>query len=120
MRDKPSEHNPSVREVVLVQRCEMVQLCPLDNDLEDFITFKFDRAGKKAGEAINASGIQMIREKMTIKTGHQPYTKQDVYTSNLYPLTIGNLMVAAMNTVAEMGVLVINGDIIKIVTSQTR
>lgn len=118
LRDKLSERNPSVREVV--QRCEMVQLCPLDNDLEDFITFKFDRAGKKAGEVIDTSGIQMIREKMTVKTGRQPYTGQDVYTSNLYPLAIGNLMVAAMNTAAEIGVPVINGDIIKIVTSQTR
>ena len=118
LRDKLSERNPSVREVV--QRCEMVQLCPLDNDLADFLAFKFERAGRKVSDVIDDSGIQMIREKMTVKIGRHPHTGRDVYASNLYPLAIGNLMIAAMNTAAEMGAPVINGDIIKNLKSQTR
>lgn len=118
LRDTLSGRNLSVREVV--QRCERVQLCPLDNDLEDFLRFKFERAGKNVSEVIETSGIQMIREKMTVKTGRHPHTGRDVYASNLYPLAIGNLMIAAMNTAAEMGVPVINGDLIKHITSQMR
>ncbi|EGL6630130.1 AAA family ATPase [Salmonella enterica] len=106
LRDKLSERRASVREVV--QRCELVQLEPLNNDLEAFLAFKLTRAGKKPEEILDASAIPAIMEKMTSRDN-----KGNVVSSILYPLAIGNLMIAAMNAAAEIGVPVVNGDIIK-------
>lgn len=104
--DKLSERRASVREVV--QRCELVQLEPLNNDLEAFLAFKLTRAGKKLEEILDASAIPAIMEKMTSRDN-----KGNIISSTLYPLAIGNLMIAAMNAAAEIGVPVVNGDIIK-------
>lgn len=104
--DKLSERRASVREVV--QRCELVQLEPLNNDLDAFLAFKLTRAGKKPEEILDASAIPEIVSRMTTRDG-----KGNVVSSTLYPLAIGNLMIAAMNAAAEIGVPVINGDIIK-------
>ncbi|EEF5709678.1 AAA family ATPase [Salmonella enterica] len=104
--DKLSERRASVREVV--QRCELVQLEPLNNDLEAFLAFKLTRAGKKTEEVLDASAIPAIVSRMTTRDN-----KGNVVSSILYPLAVGNLMIAAMNAAAEIGVPVVNGDIIK-------
>ncbi|EAZ4078292.1 hypothetical protein B9W89_14410 [Salmonella enterica] len=104
--DKLSERRASVREVV--QRCELVQLEPLNNDLEAFLAFKLTRAGKKLEEVLDASAIPAIVSRMTTRDN-----KGNVVSSILYPLAVGNLMIAAMNAAAEIGVPVVNGDIIK-------
>ncbi|ECQ8661042.1 AAA family ATPase [Salmonella enterica] len=104
--DKLSERRASVREVV--QRCELVQLEPLNNDLEAFLAFKLTRAGKKPEEVLDASVIPAIVSRMTTRDN-----KGNVVSSILYPLAVGNLMIAAMNAAAEIGVPVVNGDIIK-------
>jgi type II secretory pathway predicted ATPase ExeA len=118
LRDKLSERNASVREVV--QRCEMIHLTALDNDLEAFLAFKFERAGCDVNGVIDESGMQMIRQKMTVKVGRNPKTGSDITASNLYPLAIGNLMIAAMNEAAELGVPVVNGEIIKNLNTHIR
>ncbi|EAO8179797.1 hypothetical protein AHV57_02720 [Salmonella enterica] len=118
LRDKLSERSASVREVV--QRCEMVRLEPLGDDLEAFLAFKFDRVGRKVSEFIDESGVQAIRAKMTVKVGRNPDTGADVFASNLYPLAIGNLMVAAINEAAAIGVPVVNGDVIKNINPHIR
>ncbi|ELW8656114.1 AAA family ATPase [Salmonella enterica] len=118
LRDKLSERNASVREVV--QRCEMVRLEPLGDELEAFLAFKFERAGRKVSEFIDESGIQAIHNKMTVKVGRNPDTGADVFASNLYPLAIGNLMVAAINEAAAIGVPVVNGDVIKNINPHIR
>ncbi|EDV3148425.1 AAA family ATPase [Salmonella enterica subsp. enterica] len=104
--DKLSERRASVREVV--QRCELVQLEPLNNDLEAFLAFKLTRVGKKPEEVLDASAIPAIVSRMTTRDN-----KGNVVSSILYPLAVGNLMIAAMNAAAEIGVPVVNGDIIK-------
>lgn len=104
--DKLSERRASVREVV--QRCELVQLEPLNNDLEAFLAFKLTRAGKKPEEVLDDSAIPAIVSRMTTCDD-----KGNVVSSILYPLAVGNLMIAAMNAAAEIGVPVVNGDIIK-------
>ncbi|EAP2898897.1 AAA family ATPase [Salmonella enterica] len=104
--DKLSERRASVREVV--QRCELVQLEPLNNDLKAFLAFKLTRAGKKPEEVLDASAIPAIVSRMTTRDN-----KGNVVSSILYPLAVGNLMIAAMNAAAEIGVPVVNGDIIK-------
>ncbi|EIY1731536.1 AAA family ATPase [Salmonella enterica subsp. enterica serovar Newport] len=104
LRDKLSERNASVREVV--QRCELIQLEPLNNDLDAFLAFKFERAGKPLTEVLDNSGIQAIHDKLTRSQGGR------ITASLLYPLAIGNLVIAAMNAAADIGVPLVNKDVI--------
>lgn len=102
---KLSERNPDVREVV--QRIEIAELQPVSAaNLEDFLKFRLGRAGRKVEEVIDRSGIQAIAERLSM-------TGNDGPRSLLYPLAIGNLMVAAMNLAARVGEPVITGNVIK-------
>ncbi|AZD92023.1 MULTISPECIES: ExeA family protein [Pseudomonas] len=106
---KLSERNADVREVV--QRCERVTLAPIEGSrLEEFLRFRFDRAGKAMGEVIDASGIQALAERLS-----QPSRRggRDENVSLLYPLAIGNLVIAAMNLAAQLGVPMITADVVK-------
>ncbi|MZH97313.1 ExeA family protein [Dickeya dianthicola] len=102
---KLSERNMEVREVV--QRCEVVELLPLDNSLEEFLTFKLARAGKKLADIIDASAIDAIRARLS----NQLAGRKSV--SLLYPLAVSNLVIAAMNLAADIGVPVVNADVVK-------
>ncbi|MBP2848731.1 ExeA family protein [Dickeya oryzae] len=102
---KLSERNMEVREVV--QRCEVVELLPLDNSLEDFLTFKLARAGKKLADIIDASAIDAIRARLSNQLGGRKSV------SLLYPLAVSNLVIAAMNLAADIGVPVVNADVVK-------
>lgn len=103
---KLSERNMEVREVV--QRCEVVELLPLDNALEDYLQFKFARAGKKLAEVLDSSAIDAIRARLSNQVGGRKSI-----VSLLYPLAVGNLLIAAMNLAAEIGVPVVNADVVK-------
>ncbi|EPA9110283.1 AAA family ATPase [Serratia liquefaciens] len=103
---KLSERNQEVREVV--QRCEVVELLPLDTRLEEFLTFKFDRAGKSVKEVLDASATDAIRARLSNNIGGRKGV-----VSLLYPLAVSNLTIAAMNLAAQIGVPVVNADVIK-------
>ncbi|WP_263063017.1 ExeA family protein [Dickeya dadantii] len=102
---KLSERNMEVREVV--QRCEVVELLPLDNSLEEFLTFKLARAGRKLADIIDASAIDAIRARLSNQLGGHKSV------SLLYPLAVSNLVIAAMNLAADIGVPVVNADVVK-------
>ncbi|NPE59260.1 AAA family ATPase [Dickeya dadantii] len=102
---KLSERNMEVREVV--QRCEVVELLPLDNSLEEFLAFKLARAGKKLADIIDASAIDAIRARLSNQLGGRKSV------SLLYPLAVSNLVIAAMNLAADIGVPVVNADVVK-------
>ena len=98
---KLSERNAEVREVV--QRCEVVTLEPMAPQLlEDFLSYRFKRIDKKLADVIDTSGVAKIIERLVSKSG----------ASQLYPLAIGNFMLAAMNIAAAVGAPVINDEII--------
>lgn len=101
---KLSERNQEVREVV--QRCEVVNLLPLDSHLENYISFKFSKAGKQASDVIDSSALDAIRTRLSNQN-------RKTSVSLLYPLAIGNLMIAAMNLAAQVGVPVVNADVIR-------
>ncbi|CVC14608.1 AAA family ATPase [Serratia marcescens] len=103
---KLSERNQEVREVV--QRCEVVELLPLDTQLEAFLTFKFDRAGKSVKEVLDDSATDAIRARLSNNIGGRKGV-----VSLLYPLAVSNLTIAAMNLAAQIGVPVVNADVIK-------
>lgn len=103
---KLSERNQEVREVV--QRCEVVELLPLDTQLEAFLTFKFERAGKSVKEVLDASATDAIRARLSNNIGGRKGV-----VSLLYPLAVSNLTIAAMNLAAQIGVPVVNADVVK-------
>ncbi|WJV52776.1 AAA family ATPase [Prodigiosinella aquatilis] len=103
---KLSERNMEVREVV--QRCEVVELLPLDNSLEAFLTFKLERTGKKLADVMDASAVDAIRARLSNQVGGRKGV-----VSLLYPLAVSNLVIAAMNLAAEIGVPMVNADVVK-------
>ncbi|HEB0532034.1 TPA: AAA family ATPase [Escherichia coli] len=106
LADKLSERNMEVREVV--QRCEVVELLPLDNSLEEFLTFKLQRAGKQLADIMDASAVEAIRARLS-NLG----SSRKNMVSLLYPLAVSNLVIAAMNLAAEIGVPQVNADVVK-------
>lgn len=98
---KLSERNADVREVV--QRCEVVMLNPMRPELvEDFLRHRFARVGVSVNNIIDQSGIAQLAARLVAKSG----------ASQLYPLAIGNFMLAAMNIAANIGQPVIDAAII--------
>lgn len=110
LRMKLSEQNHEVREVV--QRCEVVELSPLDNELESYLKFKFHRAGKPLSDAVESSAIEAIRTKLTFNTTSRG--GRDARTVSLiYPLAVSNLLIASMNLAASQGFPKVDGDTVK-------
>ncbi|OXS19839.1 transposase [Pseudomonas fluorescens] len=106
---KLSERNADVREVV--QRCERVTLPPVEGArLEEFLKFRFERAGKPLAEVIDAGGIQAIASRLSQADRRGG---RDETISLLYPLAIGNLMIAAMNLATHLGVPTVTADVVK-------
>lgn len=101
---KLSERNQEVREVV--QRCETVNLPPLDNHLEAFLAFKFGKAGIAIDKVMDTNAMDAVRARLSNQN-----RKGNI--SLLYPLAIGNLMIAAMNLAADIGAPVVTADVIR-------
>ena len=92
---KLSERNAEVREVV--QRIEVAELKPVTAArLEEFLQFRLARVNKRLEDVIDSSGVQAIAERLS-------NAGRDSQRSLLYPLAIGNLVVAAMNLAARVG-----------------
>ncbi|SNS06095.1 Type II secretory pathway, component ExeA (predicted ATPase) [Humidesulfovibrio mexicanus] len=110
LKTKLSESNYQVREVV--QRCELVELPPLRNDdLHAYLRFKFSRAGvDDLAKIISDDGIEALRARLTVQ---HPSQRSRDGVSLCYPLAVGNFIVAALNTAAELGVPIVNADVIR-------
>lgn len=96
---KLDERNPAVREVV--QRCEVVNLLPLDNELEDYLLHRFRLVGKPLEEVMTSKAIAALQHKLTGQN-----------FSVLYPLAIHNVLTAAMNEAAALGAPVVSPELI--------
>lgn len=109
LKVKLSERDAAVREVV--QRCEVVELVPLDGTrLDEYLTFKFDRMGRLVSEVLDASGIEALRAKLTVATSRRDRPET---VSLLYPLAVGNLLTACMNLAAEIGAPRVTADVVR-------
>ncbi len=95
------ERNPSVREIV--QRCEVIWLRPLDNELEPYLTHRFKLSGLNP-DLLSESAIEALRTKLTGSNGRY---------SLLYPLAIHNVLTCAMNEAARLGIPTLTPDLIK-------
>lgn len=99
---KLSERNLAVREVV--QRCEVVELLPIAPDeLDSFLGHRLGRCDIDLANVIDDSGLQALTERLVNRDGD----------SQLYPLAIGNFLIAAANMAAQIGVPIIDREIIQ-------
>lgn len=106
LKTKLNERAPEVREVV--QRCELVELPPLDAQLDQYLAFKFQRVGKALDEVFDKGALDGIRARLIFtKSG-----KARESVSLMYPLMINNLVTASLNMAATLGLPKVNNDLI--------
>lgn len=101
LADRLDERNPSVREIV--QRCQLITLRPLDNELDGYLKHRFKIAGLKE-TLLPEAVIEALRSKLTGRDGRY---------SLLYPLAVHNVVTCAMNEAARLGIPGLTPDLIK-------
>ena len=98
LRQRLSGQSAELREVT--QRCELVELEPLDNDLEGYLRHKFGRFNLKFEDVFAADAVDAIRTRLvyTPRGGKHSDTR-----SVCHPLVVNNLVCRAMNAAARAG-----------------
>ncbi len=108
LKTKLSESSPDVREVV--QRCELVELPPMDAHLEGYLRFKFQRVGADLSALAEPDAMDAIRARL-IFSKSSGKTRETV--SLMYPLMINNLVTAALNQAAALGFEKLSAELIR-------
>jgi type II secretory pathway predicted ATPase ExeA len=98
----------NVREVA--QRCELIELAPLDAHLDEYLRFKFKRIGMELGDIFEGNALDGIRARLIFADQAKP--ARDTY-SLMYPLMVNNVVVAAMNQAAALGFAKVTADVVK-------
>lgn len=107
LKNRLSDRNPEVREVV--QRCELVELQPLDNDLEAYLKHKFERMEIKLDDVLATDACDALRARLiSLPRGG----KASDARSLCYPLVVNNLVTRAMNAAAAAGWAKVDGQVI--------
>jgi type II secretory pathway predicted ATPase ExeA len=96
-----------VREVS--QRCEQIELAPLDAQLEDYLRFKFKRVGVDLESIFEKDALDGIRAQLILSKSHKN-TRESV--SLMYPLMVNNLVTVALNQAALLGFSKVSKDLI--------
>lgn len=94
----------TLREVA--QRCEVVELLPLDGDIKPFLAKRCTAADVDLAKLIDTDGVEQIRERLTRRLDRGA-------VSMCYPLAVCNLMVMALNKAAGLGAPIVTADIVK-------
>jgi type II secretory pathway predicted ATPase ExeA len=118
LRQKLSEHNPEVREVV--QRTEVAELTPLGTNLLPYLEFKFKRTGIKLDDVLDKGALEALAARLTHNVSSNAQQAKRSFGgaavhSYVYPLAVANLLMAAMNEAAEIGAPKVTADLIKAV-----
>mgnify|MGYP001765241432 CR=1 FL=1 len=107
LKNRLSDKNPEVREVV--QRCELVELQPLDNDLEAYLKHKFERMEIKLDDVLAPDACDALRARLiSLPRGGKPTDARSL----CYPLVVNNLVTRAMNAAAVAGWPKVDGQVI--------
>lgn len=98
LRDRLGSQNAEVREVM--QRCEVVELEPLDGELEAYLRHEFARFDLTFEDVFAPDAADAIRARLI----HIPRGgKASDARSLCYPLVVNNLVCRAMNAAARAG-----------------
>lgn len=107
LRSRLHNAGPEVREVT--QRCELVELAPLDADVGPYLAHKFARFGLKPDQVFSPEAFDAIRVRLI----HMPRGGKATDAQSIcYPLIVNNLVVRAMNAAADAGYPVVDGAVI--------
>ena len=107
LQTKLSEYNPEVREVV--QRCEVVNLKPLDFKVEEYIQHKFARVDMDYTALFDTSAFNEIINRLRVASNRRG---EKQVRSLCYPLAVNNLVSNALNLAARIGAEKVTGEII--------
>lgn len=107
LQTKLSEYNPEVREVV--QRCEVVNIKPLDFKVEEYIKHKFARVDMDYTALFDTSAFNEIINRLRVATTRRG---EKQVRSLCYPLAVNNLVSNALNLAARIGAEKVTGEII--------
>jgi type II secretory pathway predicted ATPase ExeA len=118
LRQKLSEHNPEVREVV--QRTEVAELAPLGAHLQTYLEFKFKRVNVKLDDVLEKGAVEALAARLTHGASANALQAKRSFGgtathSYVYPLAVANLLMAAMNDAAELGAPKVTAELIKAV-----
>lgn len=107
LQTKLSEYNPEVREVV--QRCEVVNLKPLDFKVEEYIKHKFARIDMDYTTLFDSSAFNEIINRLRVASTRRG---EKEVRSLCYPLAVNNLISNALNLAARIGAPRVTGEVI--------
>ncbi len=93
----------ALREVA--QRCEVVELLPLDGDLHPYLQRRAGACQVQLSTLMDDGAIEQLRTRLTRKIG-------GTAVSMCYPLVVNNLVTKALNEAAALGVPVVTRDVI--------
>ena len=101
--DERSSFN--AREVI--RRCQIVDLGPLTSAeaVQEYLTFKFARAGIKIGQIFHQDAFAAIEARLTVQNGKKK-------TSHMYPLLINNYAAKALNLAAHCGYRQVTAEVV--------
>ena len=98
LRDRLGSQNAEVREVA--QRCEIVELEPLDAHLEGYLQHKFARFDLKLEDVFTADAFDAMRARLIYTPrGGRPADARSL----CFPLVVNNLVCRAMNAACNAG-----------------
>jgi type II secretory pathway predicted ATPase ExeA len=107
LRSRLLNAGPEVREVT--QRCELIELAPLDADVGPYLAHKFARFGLKLDQVFAPDAADAIRARLIhLPRGGKPTDAQSI----CYPLIVNNLVTRAMNAAADAGYPVVDAQVI--------
>lgn len=107
LRSRLLNAGPEVREVT--QRCELIELAPLDAEVGNYLAHKFARFGLKPEQVFAPEAFDAIRARLIhLPRGGKATDAQSI----CYPLIVNNLVVRAMNAAADAGYPVVDGAVI--------
>lgn len=107
LRVRLANGGPELREVS--QRCELVELGPLDNDLEGYLRHKFARFDLRYEQVFATDAADAIRARLIhLPRGAKPSEARSI----CYPLVVNNLVARAMNEAAKVGYPVVDAEVI--------
>jgi type II secretory pathway predicted ATPase ExeA len=112
LRSRLSVNNSDVREVA--QRCDMIELPALDNELASYLKFKFGRITIDVDSVLTPAAVDALRERLTFaKRSAGKAHAMSGAVSLVYPLAVANAVTAALNMATSLGAPLIDVDIIR-------